>query len=118
MPATYKTIDEYIKTCPKDVQAIVQEVREAIKEIVPEAEECISYSMPTFKLNGKDLVYFKAWKAHLGFYALPTGTAAYQKELTNYKTGRGCIQFPLDKPMPIKLIQKIVKFRKKELQAK
>jgi len=109
----YETIDEYIKTFPKDVRNILEKVRHAIKESAPGAEEAISYQMPTFKLNG-NLVHFAGYKNHIGFYPTPSGTEAFKKEIAVYRAGKGSIQFPIDKPIPISLIKKIVKFRVKE----
>ena len=111
------TIDEYIAGFPKDVQKALQEVRETIHKAAPKAEETISYAMPAFKQNG-NLVYFAAWKEHIGFYATPTGNSEFKKDLAGYKTSKGAIQFPLDKPMPVQLITKIVKFRVKENEEK
>jgi uncharacterized protein YdhG (YjbR/CyaY superfamily) len=109
----FETIDEYIKTFPKDVRNILEKVRQAIKESAPGAEEAISYQMPTFKLNG-NLVHFAGYKNHIGFYPTPSGTEAFKKEIAVYRAGKGSIQFPIDKPIPISLIKKIVKFRVKE----
>ena len=111
--AKFETIDEYIKTFPKDIQKILEQVRETIKEAAPEAEEAISYQIPTFKLNG-NLVHFAAFKNHIGFYPAPSGQKAFEKELSVYKSGKGSIQFPIDKSMPLSLIKKIVKYRVKE----
>jgi uncharacterized protein YdhG (YjbR/CyaY superfamily) len=110
-------IEAYIASFPTDVQEQLEQVRAAVKKAAPAAEETISYGMPAFKLNGA-LVYFAAFKAHIGFYALPSGNAAFIKELSSYKMGKGSIQFPLDKPMPLDLIGQIVKFRTKENLAK
>ncbi len=114
----YKNTEEYILQFPKDVQIILKKIREIVLKTTPNAIESISYGMPAFKLNGKPLVYFAAYKNHIGFYALASGNEAFQKELANYKTGKGSIQFPLDKEMPWKLIEEIVKFRAKEIQQK
>ena len=108
-----QTIDEDIAVFPKNVQAILEEVRATIRKAAPEAEETISYAIPTFTLNGH-LVHFAAFKGHIGFYATPTGHEAFQKELSGYKVGKGSVQFPLDEPMPLGLITKIVKYRVKE----
>ncbi len=108
-----KNVDEYIASFPIEIQELLAQIRNAIKEIVPQAEETISYSMPTFKLNG-NLVYYAAFKNHIGFYALPQGNAVFKKELQEYKTGKGSIQFPIDKPLPLALIKRIVEFRVKE----
>jgi uncharacterized protein YdhG (YjbR/CyaY superfamily) len=112
--ATAATIDQYIAGFPKDVQKILEQVRSTIKKATPDAEEKISYAIPTFTLNEKNLVHFAAFKNHIGFYPAPTGGEAFKKELSVYKTGEGSVQFPLDKPMPVDLITKIVKFRVKE----
>ena len=113
----FQTIDEYIKTFPKDIQKILESVRQAIKNAAPEAEETINYQIPTFKLNG-NLVHFAAFKNHIGFYPTPSGQKAFQKELSIYKSGKGSVQFPLDKPIPLSLIKKIVQYRVKENSAK
>ncbi len=108
-----KTIDEYIAGFPPDVQVILQKIRMTIRKAAPGAAETIKYRMPTFTLNG-DLVYFAAFKKHIGFYPIPTGIEAFQKELSVYQQGKGSVQFPLDKPIPYALISRIVKFRVKE----
>lgn len=108
-----KSIDEYIKNFPNEVQQILQTIRSTIQKEVPEATETISYAMPTFVLNGT-LVHFAAYAKHIGFYALPSGNIAFQKEISKYKFGKGSIQFPLNEPIPYGLIKKIVKFRVNE----
>ena len=110
----FKTIDEYIKTFPEDVQSILERMRQTIRKAAPEAVEAISYQMPTFKLNGKNLVFFAAFKNHIGFYPIPSGIKAFKKELSQYKGGKGSVQFPIDKPVPYDLVKKIVIFRVKE----
>ena len=107
------SVDDYIQDFPKETQEILELVRTTIKKAAPEAEETISYAMPTFKLHGI-LVHFAAFKNHIGFYALPSGNKAFSKELSSYKTGKGSIQFPINKPIPLELITKIVKFRVSE----
>ena len=107
-------IDNYIAAFPKDVQEILEQVRATIKNAAPKAEETISYGIPTFKLNMVYLIYFAGFKKHIGIYPAPTGIKAFKKEFSPYKTGKGSVQFPLDKPMPLKLITQIVKFRIKE----
>lgn len=109
-----KSIDEYINAFPKEIQTVLLQIRETIKKAAPEAEETISYNMPAFKMK-KVLVYFAAFKNHIGFYALPSGNNAFQKELLKYKTGKGSIQFPLTEKIPFDLIKKIVEFRVKEI---
>ncbi len=113
-----KTIDEYIAGFPKDIQSKLQALRTTIRQAAPEAEEALSYQMPTFKLAGKNLVHFAAFKNHIGFYPAPSGIEAFKKELSVYKTSKGAVQFPLDQPLPLKLITRIVKFRVKENLAK
>ena len=109
-----KNIDEYIAHFPHDVQEILEKIRMTIRKAAPEAEETISYQMPTFTLKGKYLVYFAAFKKHIGFYPAPIGNAEFKEELSVYGAGRGTVKFPLDKPIPFDLISKIVKFRAKE----
>ena len=111
------TIDEYIAEFPEDVQERLQQIRATIKKAAPDAEETIKYAMPTFTLVG-NLVYFAAFKNHIGFYATPAGNEAFQKELSVYKQGKGSIQFPLDQPMPLNLITRMVTFRVEENLAK
>ncbi len=117
MRKQFKTIDEYIKSFPKDIQTILVEMRRTIKKAAPEAIEAISYQMPTFKLNG-NLVHFAAFKNHIGFYPVPSGIEAFKEELSPYISGKGSAQFPLDKPIPYELVEKIVAFRVKENMAK
>ena len=104
------SVDEYIAAFPQEVQEILQEVRATAKAAAPEATEAIKYAMPALVLHG-NLVYYAGFKKHIGFYALPEGNIEFQKELKQYKTGKGSIQFPLDKPIPYDLITKIVQFR-------
>ena len=111
------TIDEYIAGFPPDVQAILQKIRLTIRKAAPDAEEIISYQMPTFTLKG-NLVHFAAFKEHIGFYPTPTGIEKFQKELSVYKGAKGSVRFPLDQPIPYGLIGKIAKFRAKENAAK
>lgn len=107
------TIDEYILGFPEDIQRLLQEIREVIKQAAPGAEETIKYAIPTFTLNG-NLVHFAAFKNHIGLYPAPGGIEAFKTELSAYKGAKGSIQFPLDKPMPLDLISRIVQFRVKE----
>ena len=109
-----KTVDQYIASFPKDVQVILRKIRTTVKKAAPGAKEGISYQMPTYKLNGKNLVHFAAWKHHIGFYPTPSGTKAFKKELSPYKAAKGSAQFPFTQPIPYTLIRKIVEFRVKE----
>lgn len=111
-------IDKYISQFPKETQQVLQQVRKAIQQAASEAEESISYGMPGYKLNGKPLVYFAGYKNHVGFYATPSGHKEFATALSKYKQGKGSVQFPLDQPMPLALITKIVRFRVKENQEK
>ena len=114
MKTNYKTVDEYISAFPKDIQIILEKVRATIIKNAPEAVESISYGMPAYKTNGKPLVYFAGYKKHIGFYATPTGHSEFSNELSNYKQGKGSVQFPIDHPVPYWLIEHIVIFRVKE----
>ena len=107
-------VEEYIKTFPEDIRNILSKIRAIIKQNAPDAVESISYGIPAYKTNGKPLVYFAGFKNHIGFYATPTGHSEFADELSKYKQGKGSVQFPLDKPIPFDLIEKIVKFRVKE----
>lgn len=109
----FKTIDEYIDTFPEDVQKILNELRQTIREIAPEAEETINYQIPTFTLNG-NLVHFAAFPNHIGFYPTPSGMEAFKKELSGYKSAKGSVQFPIHEPLPLPLIRRIVEYRVKE----
>jgi len=109
-----ETVSEYIQSFPKDVQSLLEKMRQTIQKAAPGAVEAISYQMPTFKLNGKNLVHFAAFKSHIGFYPIPSGIEAFKKELVPYKQGKGSAQFPFDKPIPYGLVKKIVAFRVKE----
>lgn len=104
------SVDEYIAACPKDVQKMLRELRKTIKAAAPEASEKISYQIPTFYLKG-NLVHFGAFKDHISFFPTSSGIEAFKKELSIYKGAKGTAQFPLDKPLPLKLVSKIVKFR-------
>lgn len=108
-----KDIEEYIARFPEDIQEILEKLRMTIREAAPEAEERISYQMPTFALKG-NLVHFAAHKSHIGFYPTPSGIEEFEKELSPYVGGKGSVRFPLDQPIPYDLISKIVRFRVKE----
>ena len=109
----FSSIDEYIAAFPEEIQKILEELRATIKSAAPGAEEKISYQMPTFALKG-NLVHFAAHKKHIGFYPTPSGIQAFEQELFIYETSKGAIKFPIDKPLPLDLISKIVKFRVNE----
>jgi len=111
--STPKNMDEYIAGFPHDVQEILEKIRLTIRKAAPDAEETISYQMPTFTLKG-NLVHFAAYKKHIGLYPAPSGTEKFKKELSGYKAAKGSVRFPLDRPIPFDLISQIVKFRVKE----
>lgn len=110
---TPETIDQYIAGFPEDVRSILQKIRATIREAAPDAQETISYQMPTFTLHG-NLVHFAAFSKHIGFYPTPSGVEAFKDELALYKQGKGSVQFPLDQPIPYDLISRIVAFRVQE----
>ncbi len=104
-------IDEYISGFPKEVQALLEKMRGTIRKAAPEAQETISYNVPAFILGGKKLVWFAAFKSHVGFYPGAAAIAAFKKKLSGYKTARGSAQFPFKDPLPLDLVSRIVKFR-------
>lgn len=113
-----KDIDAYIAAFPKSTQLALKQIRAAIIKAAPGAEEKISYGMPAFRLNKANLVYFAGYEKHIGLYPAPVSMEAFKNEMVAYKTGKGSVQFPLDKPMPLNLITRIVKFRARETSAK
>jgi len=117
MSPNLKTIDAYIEQQPKLVQAKLKKLRALIRKLAPKATEAIKYGMPAFVL-GKNLVFFAAYKNHIGFYPTPGPINFFKKELAGYETSKGAIQFPIDKPVPFGLVEKIVKFRVKEMTAR
>ncbi len=110
-------MDGYISQFPKEVKDVLMNIRTLIREEVPEAQEKISYGMPTFYLSG-NLIHFAAFKKHIGLYPTPTGIAEFQHELSKYKQGKGSVQFPLDQPMPYDLIRRIARYRVTEMTSK
>ena len=111
--ASITSIDEYIAGFPEDIQKKLQDIRETIKAAAPEAQEKISYQMPTFYLNG-NLVHFAAHTSHIGFYPAPSGIEAFKRELAGYKNSKGAVQFPINEALPLALVRKIVEFRVEE----
>lgn len=107
----FTSINEYVSTLPENAQKAMSEIIAAIKDVVSDAEEHISYNMPAFKVNGEYFVHFSAWKNHIGMYPIPAGNEAFQKQIEPYRSAKSSLNFPLDKPMPIKLIEKVIKFR-------
>jgi uncharacterized protein YdhG (YjbR/CyaY superfamily) len=111
-----KTVDEYIEACPADVRGSLEQIRRTIRKAAPEAVETISYQMPTFKLGGKFLVSFAAWKKHIGFYPIPSGTEAFKKAISSYRGAKSTARFPVGEPIPYDLVRQMVTFRMKENQ--
>ena len=105
------SVDEYIKAFPSEVQERLNTIRNIVKELAPQATERLCMKMPTFDLNGKWFVHYAAYKKHIGFYPQPEAVAAFVDKLSGYKTSKGAIQFPLDKPLPVELIREIVCFK-------
>ena len=110
---SFNSIDEYIAQFPEEIQKILQKIRSVIKEAAPDATEKISYQMPTFFLKG-NLVHFAAYKNHIGFYPVPSGIEKFKEDLSQFKGAKGSVQFPIDEPMPLDLIRRIVLFRVEE----
>jgi len=111
---TAKDIDDYIARFPAAVQETLEAIRRTIRTEVPDAEETISYQIPTFTLNGKPVIYFAGYKSHVGVYPAPVGNPAFKSDLTPYASGKGTVRFPLNEPIPFSLLRKIVKFRVQE----
>jgi len=112
------SIDKYISQFPKEIQRVLEKLRQTIKKSAPKSEETMSYGIPTFDMNGKHLVHFAAFKKHIGFYPTPSGISKFQKEMSDYETAKGSVKFPLDKPIPFDLVKEIVKFRVEENKSK
>lgn len=115
---TFTNVDEYIREFDPETQEKLTVMRELILKTAPEAVESISYGMPAYKVQGKPLVYFAGYKSHIGFYATPTGHQAFAQELSQYKQGKGSVQFPLNEALPLQLIEDIVRFRLAEKKNK
>lgn len=110
---TFQNVDDYILSFPKEVQLLLEQMRTTIRKAAPKATEALGYGMPGYKLEGM-LVYFAAYKSHIGFYPAPSGIENFKKEFSVYKSSKGAVQFPLDKKLPLALVTKVVKFRVKE----
>ena len=109
----FDSVDEYLSASPESERKLLADLRRTIRQVAPQAEEVISYGIPALKLNGM-LVWYAAFKKHIGLYPMASAIEAFKQELRNYKTSKGAIQFPMDKPIPVALVKKIVKFRLKE----
>lgn len=107
----FQSIDEYIAACPEETHERLQMIRAEIKKIVPDAKEKISYQIACFELNGKNLIHFAGWKKHVSLYPVPSGSEAFEKSIAKYADGKGTVKFPLDQPLPMELIRKIIKYR-------
>ena len=107
------SVDDYIAGFREPVQILLEQVRATIQQAAPDAQETIKYAMPTYVLHG-NLVHFAAFKNHIGFYATPTGNGVFQQEISRYKGAKGSLQFPINQPMPLDLIKRLVEFRVKE----
>jgi uncharacterized protein YdhG (YjbR/CyaY superfamily) len=111
MRSSFRNVDEYIAAFDAKIAELLRQMRETIRKAAPEAEEVIAYGMPGYRFNKKPLVYFAGFKNHIGFYATPTGHEQFKDELSAYKQGKGSVQFPLNKPLPLDLVAEITKFR-------
>lgn len=111
MRTAARDIDTYIAGFPPDVQKLLQRIRATIQKAAPKATEAIKYQIPTFVLDGRNLIHFAAYKEHIGIYPAPRGDAAFEKELAAYAGGKGTVRFPLDEPLPLDLIKRIVQYR-------
>ena len=107
----FQSVDEYIAACPPDSQDYLREIRKLIRALAPDAKEKISYQIAAFELNGKNLIHFAGWKNHVSLYPIPAGSEAFEKSIAKYTDGKGTVKFPLNEPLPLKLIQQIVKNR-------
>jgi uncharacterized protein YdhG (YjbR/CyaY superfamily) len=118
MTDRFASIDDYIRSFPKDVQKILEDVRQTIRTVVPEGEETISYNIPTIKVAGKYVVYFAGHKQHIGLYPVPAGDETFEQELALYREGKGTLRFPLDQPIPHALIERVVALLVKERESR
>ena len=113
----FQSIDEYIAACPPESQKYLREIRKLIHTLAPEARERISYQIAAFELNGRNLVHFAGWKKHVSLYPVPAGSEAFERQVAKYVDGKGTVKFLLDEPLPVKLIERIVKLHLKVNQA-
>lgn len=112
----FKTIDDYIASFPRKIGTLLQQMRKTIHAAAPDAEEAMRYGLPTFRLHGKNLVHFGAFKTHIGFYPTPAGVTAFKKDWKPYKTSKGAVQFPLEKKLPLVLVGRVTKFRQRTMK--
>ena len=109
----FQSVDEYIAACPPDSQDYLRQIRALIKTLAPEAKERISYQIAAFALNGRNFIHFAGWKKHVSLYPVPAGSEAFERQVEPYVDGKGTVKFPLDEPLPVKLIERIVKLHLK-----
>ncbi len=107
----FQSIDEYIAACPPESQDYLQQIRKLIRSLVPDAKERVSYQIAAFERNGKNIIHFAGWKKHVSLYPVPAGSEAFERQIAKYVDGKGTVKFALDQPLPLKLIQQIVKYR-------
>jgi uncharacterized protein YdhG (YjbR/CyaY superfamily) len=105
----FQSIDEYIEACPPDSQAYLREIRKLIHALVPDAKERISYQIAAFERNGKNIIHFAGWKKHVSLYPVPAGSEEFERQIAKYVDGKGTVKFSLDEPLPLKLIERVVK---------
>lgn len=105
----FQSIDEYIVACPPDSQAYLREIRKLVRALVPDAKERISYQIAAFERNGKNIIHFAGWKKHVSLYPVPAGSEAFERQIAKYVDGKGTLKFPLNEPLPLKLIEKVIK---------
>ena len=105
----FQSIDEYISACPPESQSYLRQIRKLIHTLVPDAKEKISYQMAAFERNGKNLIHFAGWKKHVSLYPVPAGSEAFERQIAKYVDGKGTVKFALDEPLPIKLIERVIK---------
>ena len=105
----FQTIDEYIAACPPESQDYMKQIRKLIRTLVPDAKERISYQIAAFERNGKNIIHFAGWKKHVSLYPVPAGSEAFERQIAKYVDGKGTVKFPLDEPLPIKLIERVIK---------
>ncbi len=105
----FQSIDEYIAACPPESQDYLQQIRKLIRSLVPDAKERISYQIAAFERNGRNLIHFAGWKKHVSLYPVPAGSEAFERQIAKYVDGKGTVKFALDEPLPIKLIERVIK---------
>jgi len=114
----FQSIDEYIAACPVETQERLRQIRETVKRMAPDAKEKISYQIACFELNGKNLVHFGGWKKHVSLYPVPAGSEAFERQSAPYMDGKGTLKFPLDEPLPMKLVDQVIKLHIKRIKGK